>query len=313
MNLSVVVPIVALLFSALLVACGPKPSESAFPKSEFPSATPDAGNPNFVAPPPGQPTGTSEKENSIEFAERAWSLIQAAQNSPAQMGEVAVSLVITATALAGSNTMVTTGTLTAPRTPEGEWTYSPSPDDALVYVTSDLEERSFKFLRVFGDLSSVERFVSRAHDLEFTLTEENAELSLHSQRAFGRLERALWGASIINGLYCTLDVSELESSLSTTDSREHSEKRQSGWSGWLTCDDEAFAFTESLDVGPGSSEREFSYYLETGRHRVPTAPRDDRRVPRCPRGGRTRRVRGLPARIREDRRDHRRNRDQHQR
>ncbi len=261
-------PILVLL-AAVHIACGPKLSEAASPKTWHRATAVDAGTPVFVAPPPGEPSAS--EETSIAFAERALALIRTAQGSPAELGEVAVSLVITASTLAASGEIVTTGTLTAPRTPRGEWTYSPHPDDALVYVTSDLNERVFKFLRVFGDLSSVERFVTRAHDLEFSVTEENAELSFHSQRAFGRQERELKGVAVLNGLPCTVDVADLDSGVTTVESQSSREEHQNGWSGSLICGDEAFAFTESWsvvrsaaqdEIQSESSERQFSYYWE---------------------------------------------------
>ncbi len=133
----------------------------------------DPGGDNGPGDGPGGPGGPGDERppdppavEAIEVLEFALDLRAEAEAFPAYLAAYAADLAIISAIVSNASTMLESGTLRAPEVNGGEWGYSPSPADRLIYVSKE-GQTSFRFVRFFGHASrNGDEFIEQDHDVE---------------------------------------------------------------------------------------------------------------------------------------------------
>lgn len=213
-----------------LFACGPaeqqsKPTHAATPVpvddvARSTEATDPAQPDPFVAVAlkPAQVDLTLPFRPAVEVAFRSWQRIDFGKRGAHEWSVAAIDAALYAGAVAQSDSMRLSGTLTAPMTEEDDWTYSAEPADRLDVVDADGSVTSFTFRELETGKESVtsgEDFVSAAHRLELTVKSGGAELSITSIDEGGLLSEALTGTLTKELGACSVEVTAKSTSSST--------------------------------------------------------------------------------------------------
>jgi|GEM_PF-2793383 len=155
--------------------------------------------------PTGSQQGGQQLSVSDSEAGNAWSAPFNAYQSSSQTASFSVEAAWQASILSGGTTLITTGTLT--QTGQNSFSYSATPTDRMVVQLSNGERFEIQFQQFTGDFSGdAQNFLSRNHNLSFTLTGPTANITVSSQRTGINVVANLNGNLTLDGIEYNADL-----------------------------------------------------------------------------------------------------------